>query len=112
SLREEIVGELGEVLAERNTVPPHVELARQPLDHIDGRISPFGVVVVARREVDAKRAHARIAERIPLEGFALDLRFLKAAARLERPGLHVRDPSRGRAPDTAGSTTCPCRRRA
>ena len=111
SAGEEVVGELGEVLAEGGTVSPHVELARQPLDHVDGRISPLGVVV-ARRKIDAKRAHARVAEGIPLESLALDLRFLEAAVRLERPGLHGRDPSRGRAPGTAGSTTYPCRRRA
>jgi hypothetical protein len=92
---EEVVRELGEVLAERGTISPHVELARKPLDDINRRVSALGVVVVAGREVDPERPRARVAERIPLKSLALHLRFLEAAARLERPRLHGRDPSRG-----------------
>jgi hypothetical protein len=50
---EQVVGELGEVLAEWSTVLPHVQLAGQALDDVDGGVAALGVVVVPWREVDA-----------------------------------------------------------
>src|SRR6185295_16162089 len=76
---EEVVGELGEVLAEWGSVSPHVQLAREALNHVDGRIPALGLVVVAGWEIDAQRAHMRVAERIAFERLALDLRFLETA---------------------------------
>src|ERR671918_357000 len=83
------VGQLREGGAHRWPVPPHVELAGEPLDHVDGRVAPFGLLVVARRDVHPQRAAMWVAERVPAERLALQDVFVEPAGGLTRPGVHI-----------------------
>src|SRR2546422_7086396 len=83
--REHLVGQLGEVLPEGGSVPPHVELTGEPLDLIDARVASTGIVVVARRKIDPERADTRIADRIPLKSFALEPVLFEPTLEFDRP---------------------------
>ena len=105
---KEIVGELREVAPEGGAIPPHVELAGEALDHVDGGVAPVRLVVVAGRQVDPERPDVRIAERVPAQRVALEAGLLEAARGLERPGLHAADARRTpRTTGRSGSTRCP-----
>ena len=85
--REDVVAQLRVRLgAERRPVAPHVELARVPLDHVDRRIAPLRVVVVARREVDPEGAFVRVAERVSPQRLALEDVLLEPSRERVAPG--------------------------
>ena len=86
--RRELVDELREVAAERDAVPPHVELPGQALEDVDGRVAALGVLVVAGRDVDPERPEVRVAERVSAQELALDDVLVEAPLELGRPRQH------------------------
>jgi len=73
------VEELEEARPERGPVAPHVELAGQALDDVDGCVPAVGLVVVAGRDPDPERPSVRVAERVAAEEVALDDVLVEAA---------------------------------
>ena len=84
----ELVDQLREVAAERDAVPPHVELAGQPLEDVDGGVAAHGVLVVAGRHVHPERPEVRVAERVAAQELALDDVLVEASLELGRPRQH------------------------
>ena len=52
---EELVDQLGDRRTESGPVAPLVELTGQPLDLVERRVAPIGLVIIARRQVDPER---------------------------------------------------------
>ena len=86
--REEVVHELEVVRAERGPVPPHVDLAGESLDHVDGGV-PAVDLVVAGREVHPQGTFGRVAKRVPRERSAPEDVLLDPPGELPSPRLHV-----------------------
>src|SRR6185312_2389392 len=70
----------------RRAVAPHVELAGEPLDDVDGRVAAVGRVVVARRHVDPERPLGRVTEPVRPQDVAVDHVLVEAAGEPASPG--------------------------
>src|SRR4029453_9823766 len=87
---EQRVAALGVGGAERLAVAPHVQLARQALDHVDAGEPSLGVIVVSRRDVNPERSNVGVAERVAAQDLALDLELVDPPGEHAAPRLHGR----------------------
>jgi hypothetical protein len=87
---EELVGGLGEGGPERRPVVPHREHPGVALQHVDARVAPVGLVVVARWHVDLQRPVGGIAERVVPEQLAPDDVVVEAAGEVGGVGQRHR----------------------
>jgi hypothetical protein len=90
---EQRVRGLGKGRAKRRAVVPHGSRARVALDDVNGRIAPFGVVVVAWRHIHLQGTFGGIAERIVREKLADDGMPLHAAGQRSLVRVGVRRPA-------------------
>lgn len=79
------VGRNGERLCHPGRAPAY-------MDHVDRRIEPLGIVVVARRDVDLDGPVSGIAEGIALEARTRDGVALEAAGERPRVGVRIGGP--------------------
>src|SRR5207245_11048125 len=80
------VGQLGKVAANRVPVPPHDDLAGQPLDDVDAGIAALRPGIIAGRQVNPERSLVRVMQRVGFEQLALEEMFVVTPLGFEEPG--------------------------